>query len=56
MKMVPLNGRPLGLLGWLLSLLLGLAVSESAKPEPGTEGGVLVARGQETPVMERKAA
>jgi len=55
--MAPVRGRPLGPLGWLLTLLLEAAVGDDeGKPESGRREGVLVARGPETPVMERKAA
>lgn len=55
--MAPVRGRPLGPLGWLLTLLLEVAAGDEGM-EPGSErrDGVFVARGQETPVMERKAA
>ena len=50
------RGRPLGPLGWLLTLLLELAVGDGMEPERREQGGALVERGQETQVMERKAA
>jgi len=55
--MAPVRGRPLGPLGWLLTLLLELAAGDDVT-EPGSErrDGVSVARGQDAPVMERKAA
>lgn len=56
MEMVPMRGRPLGLLGWLLSLLLGLAVGDGPAPEPERQDKVLVTPEQARPVLERKAA
>ena len=54
--MAPVRGRPLGPLGWLLTLLLERALGDGMKPEAGKQDRVLVSRGPETPVMERKAA
>jgi len=54
--MAPVRGRPLGPLGWLLTLLLELAVGDGTEPEPGKQDTLFVARGPETSVMERKAA
>lgn len=54
--MVPVRGRPLGPLGWLMLVLLEAVVGDDMTPEHGEQDGALVARGQDTQVMERKAA
>ena len=54
--MAPVRGRPLGPLGWLLTLLLERALGDGMKPEAERQDRALVERGQETHMMERKAA
>ncbi len=55
--MAPVRGRPLGPLGWLLTLLLEVAAGdEGAEPASERRNGVFLARSREAPVMEKKAA
>jgi hypothetical protein len=54
--MAPVRGRPLGLLGWLLLVLVDLAVGDGAEQEAGKRGATLVERGPEVSLLERKAA
>jgi hypothetical protein len=67
MEMAPVRGRPLGPLGWLITLLLEAAVRDMAESEPERQDRMLRARGQESvrraeqgriddPIMERKVA
>ena len=67
MEMAPVRGRPLGPLGWLITLLLEAAVRDMAESEPERQDRMLRARGQEAlrraekgpiddPIMERKVA
>ncbi|HSW31421.1 MAG TPA: hypothetical protein VLH75_18180 [Longimicrobiales bacterium] len=67
MEMAPVRGRPLGPLGWLITLLLEAAVRDMAESEPERQERLLRARGQESlrraeegliddPIMERKVA
>ncbi len=65
--MVPVRGRPLGPLGWLITLLLEAVVRDMAESEPERQDRMLRARGQgslrraeeglvDDPMMERKVA
>lgn len=65
--MAPVRGRPLGPLGWLITLLLEAAVRDMAESEPERQAKMLRARDQESlrraeeglvddPIMERKVA
>jgi hypothetical protein len=67
MEMAPVRGRPLGPLGWLITLLLEAAVRDKAESEPERQDRILRARRQESlrrveegliddPIMERKVA
>jgi hypothetical protein len=67
MEMVPVRGRPLGPLGWLITLLLEAAVRDMVESGPEREEEVLPARGQtslhraqeglmDDPTMARKVA
>lgn len=46
--MVQMRGRSLGLLGWLLSILMGMGRSGPAARGPGTQDRMLAARGKST--------
>jgi hypothetical protein len=54
--MVQVRGRPLGLLGWLILVVLDRAVGEGTEDETGQRPGALVERDPEMPLMERRAA
>jgi len=67
MEMAPVRGRPLGPLGWLITLLLEVAVRDMAESEPERQDRMLRARAQDSlrraeegfiddPIMERKVA
>ena len=55
-KMEPVRGRPLGLLGWLILVALDRVVGDEVEEEPGNPVEARVERGREMRLMERKAA